>query len=735
MNTDAAAKAEFLRKRGFNVMPIVAGQKNPKAAHWKPWQDKRCDARILPGDSIAIIHGKISGTFAVDLDLPDLLDELLPDEESRKKVIVVKTPKQGYHAIFSIDPDDPPPGNARFVRERGGETQGIDVKAEGGYTLYEPSTHPDVNPDAEGGRYRVLHEPEKPASIKWQYVRAFCHKLGFTGPGDRDEAARVSKYDLYELMAGGFKVGKRRTSQRSYYLKKRYRSSLREKAADAVRRMNRTCIPPLEDHEVEDVIKYAESFFIGVVVPDMIKKGIRLPPDVDASAVPGVPGAPAGKGTAPKKEKVNHDLLAQILMAREHYVARTDKNVLYYKNGVYVPGGLPQIRQKCREIWGGDEAAEGLSNHDISEIVGYIREINWDDDPDLFDKDTDVLNFKNGLLNRRTGSFEPHRPSYKSITQYDTAYDPEAECPRFEKFLADICGDDERMKTTLLEMFALCFMPRCRVQRAFMLVGAGSNGKSVLTGVLTSMLGIRNVSAVPLQKLATGNFAAAALEGKAANISSDLTKGGIKETGSIKRLTGLDLEDCERKGQDSYPFRNWARLIFTANELLGVEDGSDGFWRRFLLVMFTRQFYGKDKDPGVDTIGGDDKGDGERSGIFNLLLPLMEGLEKRGDVTYPATVQDTRLKWLEEADSIFKFCKDEMVLEAASKEPSARVTAAYNAFCEKNHFTPESSKKLGARLRSMGLERSNAKIGGKAVSVWFGCRLKSSEPQPAQGTL
>ena len=52
--------------------------------------------------------------------------------------------------------------------------------------------------------------------------------------------------------------------------------------------------------------------------------------------------------------------------------------------------------------------------------------------------------------------------------------------------------------------------------------------------------------------------------------------------------TGGDTLTAERKFGHPFVFRNRATMIFSANELPGSADLSDGFFSRWVIVPFTR---------------------------------------------------------------------------------------------------------------------------------------------------
>ena len=96
------------------------------------------------------------------------------------------------------------------------------------------------------------------------------------------------------------------------------------------------------------------------------------------------------------------------------------------------------------------------------------------------------------------------------------------------------------------------------LHRAFLLVGAGRNGKSTFLRLVEHLLGRADCSSVPLQKLGDGHrFASAEMFMKSANVCGDLAATHLKDTSTFKQVTGGDPVFAERKIRDPFEFIYW----------------------------------------------------------------------------------------------------------------------------------------------------------------------------------
>lgn len=199
------------------------------------------------------------------------------------------------------------------------------------------------------------------------------------------------------------------------------------------------------------------------------------------------------------------------------------------------------------------------------------------------------INFKNGMLDVKNGKIYPHSPEYKSIFQIPHNYYPELDIQKsvFHEFLQSRINKDNQQM--LYESAGHCLLPDVVFQKFLVLVGNGNNGKTVILNQITRILGEKNVSAIKLQEL-SDRFTTEKLLGKQANICADIPNTALKDTSTLKLLTGQDLVKAEYKGGEVFFFRNKAKFLFSCNELPSVlDDRSNGFFRRLQIIRFPEQ--------------------------------------------------------------------------------------------------------------------------------------------------
>jgi putative DNA primase/helicase len=164
--------------------------------------------------------------------------------------------------------------------------------------------------------------------------------------------------------------------------------------------------------------------------------------------------------------------------------------------------------------------------------------------------------------------------------------------------------------------------------RRQLLIGPGRNGKSVLIKLVEALVGHENASHASLQELLGDRFASADLYCKLVNDYADLEADKLINTGKFKTLVSGDSIRAQKKHQQAFSFRNYAKLIFSTNKIPESEDKSYAYYRRWVILSFNRVFEGEDEDTGLmHKLTTDEH---ELAGLLNLALKGLKKLIKEG---------------------------------------------------------------------------------------------------------
>ena len=254
-----------------------------------------------------------------------------------------------------------------------------------------------------------------------------------------------------------------------------------------------------------------------------------------------------------------------------------------YQDGVYTSVKEDYIRKIIK-----DNLGDKFSVHASSEVLLSLRvEIAINDSEEL--NNTDLVNLKNGMLDLGTLTLLPHSPQYKSTIQLPVEYNPDACCHKWQRTLHEIFIDDPVKTDILQEFFGLCLTRETRHAKALFLIGEGANGKSTILHVLEQVLSKRNYASIPLEQFNNTHYTAN-LYNKLANISIETNAKSSVYDSLMKAVVSGDTITADFKYLPPFQFNPCCKLIFALNNMPRVDDKTDSFFRRLIIVRFNRQF-------------------------------------------------------------------------------------------------------------------------------------------------
>ena len=387
------------------------------------------------------------------------------------------------------------------------------------------------------------------------------------------------------------------------------------------------------------------------------------------------------------RPKFNARQLAEKLTA-EARIARGGGTLYAYTDGTYKAGAERLLQSRIAERLGDD-----WKGHRSRETITHIEHTA----PDLWEEPRqDFLNLTNGILDISSGELLPHAPDFLSPVRIPVQFDPAAECPTIDKFLADTL--DPELRELIYELAGYLVTPDNSLQVAFMLLGAGGGGKSTLLNLLTALVGKPNVSNVTLHRLDEDKFAAASLYGKLANIFADLDHRALQSSSAFKSITGGDAITGEMKRKDPFSFRPFARLLFSANEPPPTPDNSQAFFRRWVVVPFERRFDEKTADR---NLGRKLSTNAELSGLLNRGLERLPDLQSRGAFTATAASTNAAERFRVDSDSVAGFLADQCEVNPESKTLQSRFFPAYREWCMESNRKPLGKQRFNRRIQEL----------------------------------
>lgn len=301
---------------------------------------------------------------------------------------------------------------------------------------------------------------------------------------------------------------------------------------------------------------------------------------------------------------------------------------------------------------------------------------------------------------------EAHSPNNRARFAYPFAFSRRARPERLLGFLGQVFRDDidQPEKIELIREFfgAALLGLATRFQRVLVLLGAGANGKSVLTQLLEHCAPPGSVCSIPPQDLGQ-EYRRAMLAGKLLNIVSELPEADIFDSESWKATVAGDSLTGRPIREAPFSFKPVAGHIYSANRLPGTADQTLGFWRRLHVVQFNRVFAEHEQNPQlVEVLKA------ERPAIVCWALEGAQSLLARGAYTVPTSSAGAVEEWRKDSDQVLAFVEE----RTRRLEPSESLTAgtpaavlydAFKTWAQDNGHRAMASNKFGKRMAMLKL--------------------------------
>lgn len=308
-----------------------------------------------------------------------------------------------------------------------------------------------------------------------------------------------------------------------------------------------------------------------------------------------------------------------------------------------------------------------------------------------------LLNVANGMLDLRSGQLLAHDPRYMSSVQLPIAWNPDATCPIYEKWLFKLLPDQA---LELEEASAQMLDPSRTPSKAIFNFGPSRSGKSTWLRILEAIVGPENHSAVSLHQLSDNRFAAAGIYGKILNSDADVKSAHVEDISLFKKMTGEDSIHADRKHGAIFRFRNRALFAFSANELPTVGESSRAYVSRIVPFHWAHSFIGHE-DPRIEKAIMT-----ELPGILVRLVRAWQRQHQRGG--YAPVHPKVAERFERESDRVRMFLADRcrIVPVEGTDAPTGfqtitQITREFGRWAEDNGGSKMGQKPLTARLDSM----------------------------------
>lgn len=419
-----------------------------------------------------------------------------------------------------------------------------------------------------------------------------------------------------------------------------------------------------------------------------------------------------------EKGKFLHNVMGKYLIEKFKIVrfeinddeeGKKENNLLYiYHNGVYI-NNIEIIQTEMINL------IDDLTERSRKEVLSYLKLRTK-----IVKEDCNIIALKNGFFNEKTFEFYPlteeNKYKYRTTRKINHNYNENAKSELLDETLNGIFLGSQELRDLFYEMIGYCMHYTCEFEKMFILKGEGANGKSTLFNLIYALFGTNNYTANSLQDLTINRFRLAGLNNKMLNIDDDTESGYLAESSTTKKLVSGGIFEAEKKGVDSFNFRNRAKLLFSCNNQTRFGDTSNGLNRRLIFIPLEADFL----NSGDITLG---QRLANESVYEALLLNSILGLKrliKNQKFTTTKKIEQALADYIYSNNPILQFM-DETYGDSVFNELSYEERICQNVYDNYRHFclnkgykNPVSINTFGSELKRLGYDRDRLGINVKS---------------------
>lgn len=336
--------------------------------------------------------------------------------------------------------------------------------------------------------------------------------------------------------------------------------------------------------------------------------------------------------------------------------------------------------------------------------------------PEELDSDPFIFNAANGTIDLRDGKFRPHDSADMLTKISPVNYDEKASADVWEEFLSSVFGSDESIVEFCWKLFGYFLTGDVREDLFVIFWGAGSNGKSVLTKVLTDILGDYSFTAPSTMLLEKQGgeqhpTAMASLHGRRLVLAAETGEGARLNEPVVKSLTGRDRISARRMREDFWNFDPTHKLAISTNHKPIIRGTDTGIWRRIRLIPFTRTFWNGEQSnaKGPDYLQADKNLASKLRDAYPAILAWMVRgcLEwQETGLAAPLAVRESGNTYRGSQDVLGAFLDARCVLGGNDfRVKASQLYAVYSEWARENGEYVRSQRVFGESLTERGITR------------------------------
>jgi putative DNA primase/helicase len=336
-----------------------------------------------------------------------------------------------------------------------------------------------------------------------------------------------------------------------------------------------------------------------------------------------------------------------------------------------------------------------------------------------FDKNPWLLNFQNGTLDLRDGSFRSHLREDLITKVIPHDFNRDAECPQWLGLLNRMMGDSQDLVNYLQLAFGYSLTGSTREKVVFFLYGPGGTGKTTMLTAFREAMGEDYGTLIQITTLLAGrdnnatNADLADLCGARFAMSSEPDPGAKLSPSKLKRLTqGMGKVKARRLYENPFSFEETHHLWVDCNDRPAIPGADPATFSRLHPIPCLVQIPKDKVDRGLITKLRDEAG-----GILSWAAKGAQRWYEQG-LPRPSQVEASAESWRDECDNIQQFITERCDVDEKFSVQGSRIYAAYKAWCEGRREDAFTATAFGLRLTARFVKyHTNKGVKYKGITV------------------
>ncbi len=334
-----------------------------------------------------------------------------------------------------------------------------------------------------------------------------------------------------------------------------------------------------------------------------------------------------------------------------------------------------------------------------------------------------------GLVAGEPGSIIDATPTYFSEVATDYSWSASNPgCPKWMTFLKQLWPDDPESIDLLQKWFGYCLTQDTSKDKMLLFIGPTRSGKGTISRVISSLIGVANVTGPSLTSL-TGEFGLQPLLGKSLAIVADVRIGHKVDQSvlaeKLLKISSGDVSTVNVKFKDQVEDRLPTRLMLLSNELPCFTDASGAIAGRFMVLQTSFSAYGSEVTDLSDRLIG------ELQGILHWAIAGYDKLQQEGFIM-PASSKEYANQLKELACTVGTFVSDRCEVGSSFGICQQELFGAYQSWAIRSGHKPRSKSVFTRDLKAAS---TNVKDGRESTGdrrrTYQGIRLVGTDAELA----